>query len=484
VQSSLATAEYLARELEACINDPHLFNELFVADGKSFWWRQRELVEAVVHYRTTVCYSGNMIGKDFAVARVVWWWLYTRPGSLVIVTGPSQTLLGSVTWKEVRQSRPALSNARLSHGIKASPQQVDLGNGWQALGFSTTSIERASGQHNPHLLVIIDEASGVEPDIFDAVESLGYERLVVIGNPIRAEGRFVDLIRQAEADLRDGIPPHRAVKAIQIPSTDSPHAGLEKSPWGIADKTWIESSYRKYGGPNSFWCNSHIHAIIPRVSSQVLIPESWLDYATAVQRPNLPRNHPVHATRRMAIDLSEGVGADDTCILVRDDHGILEVDAGSVIDLAATAEKAAKLAARWGIPPERISYDGLGIGRRFHEYLAKVGIHGAVRYVGGGRPREPTRFANLRTEAAWHAADRLNPDRHLDDQFPLTSRQPLFHIPPRAWWFLLRADLKALTYELVGERQVRLIKKEDLVEVLGRSPDRGDAFCQSFAWAT
>ncbi len=27
------------------------------------------------------------------------------------------------------------------------------------------------------------------------VDSLGYERLVCIGNPIRAEGRFVDLIR-------------------------------------------------------------------------------------------------------------------------------------------------------------------------------------------------------------------------------------------------------------------------------------------------
>jgi hypothetical protein len=482
VTSCPTAVQHLVNELEACHDDPHAFNELFIADGRSFWWRQRELAEAVVQYRTVVCYSGNMVGKDFAIARLVWWWLYTRPGSLVIVTGVSQTLLGSVTWKEIRQARPKLSRARLSRGIKASPQQVDLGDGWQALGFSTTSIERASGQHNPHLLVIIDEASGVEPDIFDAVESLGYERLVVIGNPIRAEGRFIDLIHQAEADQRDGIPPHRAVKAIRIPSTDSPHAGLEKSPWGIADRTWIESSYRKYGGEHSFWCNAHIHAIIPQVSSQRLIPDAWLDYATSIQRPNLAPNHPVHRSRRIAVDLSEGVGRDDTCILVRDSYGILDIDARNSLSLADAAEATARLATRWSVPADRISYDGLGIGRDFPRYLAKVGLTGCIRYAGGGQPAEPKRFFNLRTESAWHLHDRLNPDRHLNDEFPLTSRQPPFHIPPRPWWSTLRADLAALTYELKGERQVMLIRKEDLMENLGRSPDRGDALIQSFSW--
>ena len=106
------TVDYLARELEACTDDPNAFNELFIGDGKQFWSRQRELVESVVKFRATACYSGNMVGKDFAIARLIWWWLYTRPGSLVIVTGPSQTLLGSVTWKEVRQAKPPLASAR------------------------------------------------------------------------------------------------------------------------------------------------------------------------------------------------------------------------------------------------------------------------------------------------------------------------------------------------------------------------------------
>lgn len=475
--------------LYATRNDPDAFNDVFVNDGKSFWSRQREMSESVVKYRRSIIYSGNMIGKDFWIGRLVWWWLLTRPGSLVMITGPSQTSLGSITWKEVRQATPRWMgtdvrsvSARLSQGVKSSPQMVDLGPGWQAMGLSTTTVERFSGHHNSQLLVVIDEASGLEPEIRDSIESLGYERLVAIGNPIRAEGPFIEMIRQADADLRDNIPPHLATNAIRIPSTDSPHAHLEKSPWGIADKTWIESSYRTYGGQHSFWCNSHVHAIIPTVSAQRLIPDIWLDYATSIQRQNQPLNHPVHRTRRIAVDLSEGVGRDDTCILVRDSNGILDCDARNSLSLAEAAAATANLAARWNVPAERISYDGLGIGRDFPKHLAKVGLIGCIRYVGGGEPAEPRRFFNLRTESAWHLHDRLNPDRHTDDRYPLTSRQPPFAIPARAWWALMRQDLAALTYELVGERQVKLIKKEDLMEVLGRSPDRGDALIQSCSW--
>ena len=82
--------------MNECHDDADLFNEIFIDDGRSFWKRQREMCESVVKYRTTAIYSGNMVGKDFWVGRIIWWWLYTRPDSLVIVTGPVQRLLGSV----------------------------------------------------------------------------------------------------------------------------------------------------------------------------------------------------------------------------------------------------------------------------------------------------------------------------------------------------------------------------------------------------
>ena len=229
---------------------------------------------------------------------------------------------------------------------------------------------------------------------------------------------------------------------------------------------------------------SHILAEIPDLSSDRLLPEAWLDYATAVQRSNLPPGRPVHRTRRNAVDLGEGVGRDDTATLVKDANAIIDLVSGNSLLLSDAAAKVARLSRIWAVPAERISYDGVGIGRDFANYLVKHGLRDCVRYVVAGRPREPKkRFTNLRTEAAWRLHDRLNADRHTDDSYPLSSRQPPFHIRARKWWALLREDLEALTYDLVGEKKVWLILKELLMIKLGRSPDRSDALCHSiYSW--
>lgn len=369
---------------------------------------------------------------------------------------------------------------KLSQGVRASPLTATVDADWKALGYSTTSVERAAGQHNRKLLVIVEEASGVEDYVWDAIDGLKYVRLLCIGNPIRADGRFVDLIRQAERDKQDGIPRHRAVNAIRIRSTESPDAELEESPRGLADRTWIEANRRQYG-KDSLWCRSHIEAIIPDLSADRLIPDAWLDWAVNCERPPLKPFDPINASRRMACDLGEGVGRDSTSVCVRDRLGILEYVTGNSIGLAEAASELARLAAKWGVDHSRISYDVLGIGRTFKNHLIRVGLTDAVPYAGSGRARNHRAYTNLRTEAAWALRQRLDPDWATDPRYPISSRQLPFHIPPRDWWAGLRQELEALTYELVGN-QTRLIKKDDLCEQLGRSPDRSDALIQSWAF--
>jgi hypothetical protein len=482
--SSASWREKLSSLLASCRDDPDLFNSA-VLGRQPFWSGQRRIAGSLVKYLQTLAYTGNAIGKDYLLGSIVPWWLYTRPRSLVIVTGPSQTLLGTVTWKEVRLAcRHALIplGPTLSVGAKTSPQicAVDPQSGWQALGYSTTSVERASGQHNANLLVIVEEASGVEDDTWQALDSLKYRRLLAIGNPLRAEGEFINRIRQADQDARDGIEPELSCNAIRIRSTSSPHAALGHSPFGLADKTWLADVRRRYGA-DSLWYRSHVLAEIPAVSAEDLIPKAWLDRAAAVERPMLPPNHPVHRARRIAVDLGEGVGRDSTAILVRDDHGIIELVAGRTLGLAAAAQEVARLAAAFRVDHARISYDKLGIGRDFVNHLARHGITLAVGYAGSGRAQNSKAFVNLRSEAAWALRRRLDPDRLTDPRFPNSSTQPPFHIPPRAWWARLREDLEALTYDLAGNK-TRLVSKEQLLDRLGRSPDCGDALIQSFAF--
>lgn len=369
--SSNRDLDRLTDLLADCYDDPDLFNSAIL--GKpAFWSKQREIAQSVCDYWITVAYTGNDIGKDFLVGTLAPWWSLTREESQVIITGPSQTVLGTVTWKEIRRavSRSKFPlGMKVSEGVHGSPLRAIVRGDWGTLGYSTTGVERASGQHNPKLLVIGEEASGIEDEIYDAIDSLNYSRLLLIGNPIRSTGRFVDLIRRADRDRRDGIPKERTVNAIRVSSRESPDAHLEKSLRGLADKRFIEGHERLHG-KNSLWIKVHIDAEIPTVDAEQLIPEEWLDWAASQAKHLLPPGHPINKTRRISCDLGEGVGRDSSCIVVRDDWQVLRVVWGSVLGLAEAAEQIWVLMREFEVPEERISYDRVGIGREFPNYLA------------------------------------------------------------------------------------------------------------------
>jgi hypothetical protein len=486
--------EDVADALEECIDDPDAFNDYFLNNDEpqgwiptpgfeecGSWARQREIGQSIVDYRVTVVYSGNMLGKDWWFARIILWWLYTRPDSLVIVTGPTQQQIGSIVWKELRRAVSGVDipfTAHITAAIQASPQQVNLGSGWGALGFSTKSVERASGQHAGELLVLVIEGSGVEEEIWDAIESLGYSKLAINGNPLRADGQFVRYIRQAELDRADAIPKSRAVNAIRIPSTESPHAHLERSPVGLADATWLSSVGRKYG-VKSLWYKCHVEAEIPAVSAEALVPVAWLDFLYAQTRRETPPQHPIHLTRRLSCDLGEGVGRDSSCILVRDDWGVRECLYGAQYGLPEAAAIMSRLGTKWGIPAGRMSYDKLGIGKNFRNHLARYGLAEALPYIGSGSPRDSS-FSNIRTESAWLLRNRLDVQFIPDVRSPHQLQIPFTFVPGQ-YQQRLRDELEPLTYSLVGT-QTKLLDKDEWAEILGHSPDVADALIQSFAF--
>jgi len=58
----------------------------------------------------------------------------------------------------------------------------------------------------------------------------------------------------------------------------SPHAHLARSPVGIAGKVWLEAVGRE-PGENSPWDRSHVLAQRPKLASERLIPQEWLNLA-------------------------------------------------------------------------------------------------------------------------------------------------------------------------------------------------------------
>ena len=231
-------------------SDPCYFND-HVLCRSPYWRAQRQWALALVDYRIVAVETGNGLGKGFLIGGLVPWFLWTRENSLVYICGAGQTQIGSVLFKEIRravQNSPfwngGLLPMTISPGIKSSPATATIQPGWGALGFSTSTIERASGHHAADMLVIVDEASGVPDESWQAIDSLGFSKMLVAGNPIRSDGKFAELCDQGDRDWLEQRPPHLSCRHFNVPSTASPHAHLDRSPWGMADKTWLEAVAR------------------------------------------------------------------------------------------------------------------------------------------------------------------------------------------------------------------------------------------------
>jgi len=81
--------------------------------------------------------------------------------------------------------------------------QQETGVIWYATGISTTpdtitqEATRVQGIHNEHVLIILDEAAGIMPEIWRAIEHIGapFKRVLAIGNPTSKFGDFSSAIK-------------------------------------------------------------------------------------------------------------------------------------------------------------------------------------------------------------------------------------------------------------------------------------------------
>jgi hypothetical protein len=461
--------------LARCHDDPCLFNAAILG-GAPFWWRQVQMSRMVVDHHTLAVAAGNSVGKSHWLARLVWWWLCTRARSLVVTTAPTHDQLDAVLWKNIRQAAAA-SRVPLGARILSRPLKADMGNGWMALGVATTKTERMAGHHNPELLAIEDEASGISREITEAIDSLVPAKRIQIGNPIRYDCAFRETFELGLSQATDpGIPPHERTVSLRVPSTDSPDVHLDRSPRGLAAGAWLRQMERKYGREGLWW-RCHIDALFPEEAESTLIPPAWLDGCTLEELKPLRRSNRAGPARQAA-DLGEGCGRDRTVIVVRDDLGVLDIWSENDVDTDGAALAYAQLGRKHGVKDEHCSYDAAGaVGKDFGNRLKANGIH-AFAYKGassGGKD-----FTNLRTACAFRFRRRIDRDHVPDPRFPLTKQLP-FHVPVLPCWPWLREELLALRYHLV-ERKTALERKEDLAKALGRSPDHGDALIQT--WVT
>lgn len=163
--------------------------EYFLSD------QQKEFLLAIQNNDKVSVKSGRGVGKTASVSFAVIWFLCCFAEPKVVCSAPSAPTLSSALWPEIALwlSRSLVKD--LFEHTEKKCYLKEQGKNWWAVPRTANSKESASGLHMENMLIIIDEASGMRDDIFDAFDGTltgKNNKFVLISNPTKISGPFYD----------------------------------------------------------------------------------------------------------------------------------------------------------------------------------------------------------------------------------------------------------------------------------------------------
>lgn len=429
--------------------DPCAFSEEVL--HFSPWSRQRMILESVRDHTRTAVRSCHGPGKTAVAARAVLWFLACFTGSRVITTGPTWAQVRDLLWREIALAHAA-SDGFI--GGELVNTRLELATDWFALGLSSDRAERFQGHHAEHLLLVVDEASGVSEEVFEAAAGfLTAEgaRLLLIGNPTKTSGEFFDAFHSARAFYN----------CIRIAATDTPaFTGEPVAPEvmvRLTSRQWVEDMTAKWGEGSPLW-QVRIAAEFPSESDDVVVSLGDLETAGRNEaEPGLPLV--------LSVDVAR-FGSDATTFLVRQGPVARLVHSYSGRDLMRTTGEVTRLARELqrahGTKPLLV-VDDAGLGGGVVDRLRELGEFKVVAYLGARAARSPADYPNARSE----------------DWFRLAEALPRLDLDPAD--DELATDLLAPRYSLDSQAR-RVVEPKSLTKSrLKRSPDRADALVMAYS---
>lgn len=449
--------------------------------GREPWGAQARILEAVRDHPRTAVRSCHGAGKSWTAAGVVVHFLRCFPGSLAVTTAPTARQVKNILWKEIAL---ALRGARVPLGGRQLMMEWHLGPGWFGFGFATQVPDNFQGLHAERILVVVDEAPGIPPDIWAAIDGIlttADARLLAIGNPTEAQGPFYDLYHTHAPGV------HKlAISAYDTPNLT--HFGITEAdiaagtwqekltgplpaPW-LVTPDWVADKYRRWG-PSSALYQSRVLGDFPEEGTDTLIRLSWVEAARA---RILPPTSPVE----VAVDVAR-FGDDFTVIGIRRGpqltiHTVTHKEdtmatTGRVVGAMDEIRRSAAFAQ--GPGPEfgdatdtlrlRAKVDVVGIGAGVVDRLVEL-REPVVAMNAGEAARDPERFVNRRAEWYWALRERLQ-----DGDISLPADDELV------------AQLTSMKYRFDSRGRIYIESKDDMKKRGLPSPDKADMAMLAFA---
>lgn len=454
-------ASQTLKSLEILAARPDLFIENVLGDN--LYPYQEQLVSTLAKERFVSIASCHGIGKSFTAARVVLWFLITHPRSIVLTTAPTNRQVKDVLWKEIRS---AYRDASAHLGGKILELRFELAEDWYAIGLSTNEPDRFQGYHAPHILIVIDESSGVPAPIFEAIEGIGSTGnvyMLELGNPTDPTGHFAQTFKNpfyknyriSCFDTPNFLPFRRESEDESIEALIN--STIEQRKAAVVDERLIvpEWVYRRYHiwGKDSPMFQARCLGKFPLEGDDTLIP---LRHALrAVDNENVVDQE----KEVLGVDIAR-FGSDETVLVYRRGNKVETIQRFRKDDLMTTVGRINVF--HQAHPYAGINIDDSGVGGGVTDRLREMKV--AVNPINvGSMPNNKQIYANLRAELYWELAQMFERGEIIipnDDQ--------------------LISELTSMKYKYLNGKIV--IESKDEMKKRGlNSPDSADAVMLAFA---
>lgn len=478
--------------------------ELFVTDvlRSTPWPLQSEIIAAVFKYPTVAVKSCNASGKSYISARIALTFLTLKPGSIVITTAPTWRQVKDVLWREIRTAY-SLSAFKLSEK-ECNQVGLDFADDWFAVGLSTKDSEKFFGYHADDILVIVDEASGVEEEVYigvDAVTPNLNAHVLMIGNPTNPDGRFYKafkdpLVKKFTISAFDtpNFTANGITSVAELIRVFTPPLGVEPLEHMISIQKMLELPYPALINPvNAYrrllqWGEEHpmwealILGEFPSQATNTLIPlnlimksvDVWKQINAAKKQKEYAKrpewNIEVDSHHQYGLDVAR-FGDDMTVLFPRLGGYVEEPTSWGKLDTSVTTEKAidAMSIDDW---KAIIRVDDTGLGGGVTDQLRKAKqenenyLFSVVPINFGAGTTNPLKYFNLRAEMYWNLRKQF-----VNHAIAIPDHDELI------------AELASIRYDYAGKERniIKIESKQEIKDRLKRSPDFADALVLAFA---
>lgn len=426
--------------------------------GAVTWSRQQDIARSVHEHPRVAVQASHSVGKSWLAARIAAWWIDSHPigDAFVLSTAPSQAQVDAILWRELRRAHAAAGlPGRLTAG--AHPRWL-IGDELVALGRKSADMANAEeaaaslqGIHARYLLLLIDEAAGVPPWVWDAFDSMAtnkHARILAIGNPTDPESRFAQVCA-----------PGSGWHVEEVSAFDTPAFTGEEVPDDVAEQlvsaAWVERMRRQWGEGSARW-TSRVLGQFPDEADDTLISRQWVK---AAQQRRLPVECP-GSPGAYGCDIARS-GGDETVVYLNRGGVARLAHRSQGHELMRTTGAIVNLL-RDGYALWTAIVDANGIGAGVYDRLREQGAR-VIGFMGSERAHRPDRFLNRRAEVFWDLREAM--------------REGLLDLDPADEE--LATQLVAIRFHETSRGLIAIERKADMKKRGVSSPDRADSLAMS-----